>query len=494
MNWMTRLSAHFEKTRRLHPQDSLMILFDIDGTIIDMRFLIQYVLKKYDGTHGTRYFRSLELADITVHENHVDELLRQMPIPEDQQRLIFDFWCELRWKTESLMESHRPYTGVMEIIRWFQMQPKVFVGLNTGRPEALRDETLLSLNALGEHYNVTFTSEYLYMNPGDWEQGVPNSKIEGIRKFQADGYRIFAMVDNEPANLKAVYELDECDEILPLHAHTLFETDCGDLPYCSASGSDYVLSDLASEDDLPRDVSFVWHGVNDRANLRQFLGSDVEWGEIDVRADPDSGRLILHHDSLEQNEEEPERVLDVEEVVRRLNKFEKSIKFDFKENGVVVDRVLEILESENIDEARVWFNGNVEVLGREGFRKLRETYPNAVVQCPIDSQMTLIVDAPGDARRVLEELQRWGINRFSIEWTGQEISHVVNQLVEWGFDINIYNVPNLDSFLGAVLLKPRSITADFNFPKWHYFGRGSGQDGHYIRYAVEKDESGVAHQ
>ena len=85
------------------------------------------------------------------------------------------------------------------------------------------------------------------------------------------------------------------------------------------------------------------------------------------------------------------------------------------------------------------------------------------------------------------------INRFSIEWTGQEISHVVNQLVEWGFDINIYNVPNLDSFLGAVLLKPRSITADFNFPKWHYFGRGSGQDGHYIRYAVEKDESGVAH-
>jgi len=37
-----------------------------------------------------------------------------------------------------------------------------------------------------------------------------------------------------------------------------------------------------------------------------------------------------------------------------------------------------------------------------------------------------------------------------------------------------------------VLLLPRSITADFNFPEWHYFGRGAGQRGLYHRYQLER--------
>jgi hypothetical protein len=41
---------------------------------------------------------------------------------------------------------------------------------------------------------------------------------------------------------------------------------------------------------------------------------------------------------------------------------------------------------------------------------------------------------------------------------------------------NIYNVPDLEAFLQAALLLPRSITSYFNFPKWFY--RGSCvQDG-----------------
>ena len=42
------------------------------------------------------------------------------------------------------------------------------------------------------------------------------------------------------------------------------------------------------------------------------------------------------------------------------------------------------------------------------------------------------------------------------------------QLDEWGFEVNIYNVPDLESFLKAVILQPKSITSDFNFPEWHY--------------------------
>ena len=56
---------------------------------------------------------------------------------------------------------------------------------------------------------------------------------------------------------------------------------------------------------------------------------------------------------------------------------------------------------------------------------------------------------------------------------------------QWGFDVNIYDVPDLESFLQAVLLMPRSITSDFNFPKWYYYGRGSGENGNHYEYSMQ---------
>jgi len=42
-SWMAELAAHYEKMRRRYPQDRLMLLFDIDGTILDMRAMVLYV-------------------------------------------------------------------------------------------------------------------------------------------------------------------------------------------------------------------------------------------------------------------------------------------------------------------------------------------------------------------------------------------------------------------------------------------------------------------
>ena len=485
-NWMKKLAQHYARMKRRRPDDILMVLFDIDGTILDMRYLIHHVLREFDRAGGTAFFENLEISDVTVHENHVDELLVQLRVPQEQHRRILDFWLETRWLTSSLMEAHKPFAGVMDIIRWLQMQPKLVVGLNTGRPESLRADTLRSLNTLGEEYGVRFDSKYLHMNDGDWEEGVPSSKVVGVRHFQDAGFRVIAMVDNEPANLAAVSELDGCEEILPLHAHTIFESDSAELPSCSACGTEYVLADLASEETLPQGIQFVWHGVNDRANLRQFLASDVQWGEFDVRADPETGELILHHDSLQPASElDTQPLLELEEVMQKIGRFGKSVKFDLKEGGTTVDCVFGLLISESIEEPRLWFNGNVEVLEESGFRRLRKAYPSAIVQCPIDALLPQILEAPEAARRELLRFQSWGISRFSIEWGPAHMAQVIDLLAEWGFEANIYKVPDLDGFLHAVLLSPRSITADFNFPEWHYYGRGSGQDGQYFEYSVE---------
>jgi len=87
---------------------------------------------------------------------------------------------------------------------------------------------------------------------------------------------------------------------------------------------------------------------------------------------------------------------------------------------------------------------------------------------------------------MLEMFTTWGINRFSISWETQDMRTFFDQMDKWGFEVNIYKVPDLNSFLEAVLLMPRSITTDFNFPQWHYYGRGSGQDSEQYEYSIRK--------
>ena len=40
-NWMAALAAHHARMRRQYPTDELLILFDIDGTILDLTVLHQ---------------------------------------------------------------------------------------------------------------------------------------------------------------------------------------------------------------------------------------------------------------------------------------------------------------------------------------------------------------------------------------------------------------------------------------------------------------------
>ena len=51
-------------------------------------------------------------------------------------------------------------------------------------------------------------------------------------------------------------------------------------------------------------------------------------------------------------------------------------------------------------------------------------------------------------------------------------------------ETNIYAVPDLQSFLEAAVLLPTSVTADFNFPEWDYFGQGSGERGMILQPEV----------
>jgi hypothetical protein len=137
-----------------------------------------------------------------------------------------------------------------------------------------------------------------------------------------------------------------------------------------------------------------------------------------------------------------------------------------------------------MEGGHVWFNGQIEVLKEEGFRRLAESYPDAIIQCSIDSLVPLILSVPLEALALLDKFREWGINRFSISWKNMHCTEILNKLDKWGFEANIYHIPDLTSFLRAVLLLPSSITSDFNFPKWQYYGRGSGSHQKWHVYST----------
>ena len=112
---------------------------------------------------------------------------------------------------------------------------------------------------------------------------------------------------------------------------------------------------------MPRKVQLVWHGLNDDTNIRQYLASDIEWAEFDVRTDPD-GRLIVRHDSFEETPVGPgEEFLPLEDVLKRLKKFEKSAKIDLKEGDDVLDRVSDLVGALDFAPETLWFNGHIEI-------------------------------------------------------------------------------------------------------------------------------------
>ncbi|MBM3943938.1 MAG: hypothetical protein FJ317_00405 [SAR202 cluster bacterium] len=157
-HWMTQLASHYESVRSRYPDDRLLILFDIDGTILDMRHMIYDLLTRYDAEKRTALFDTLTVADIAVHEDDVASLLDERGVSNGERDSILKWFDVAQWSPDVLLESHRPFAGVMEVMRWFQIQPRTYVGLNTGRPESMRMETLRSLNRLGEEYKVSFTS------------------------------------------------------------------------------------------------------------------------------------------------------------------------------------------------------------------------------------------------------------------------------------------------------------------------------------------------
>jgi hypothetical protein len=96
-DWMKALAGQYRQARRRYPDDDLLIVFDIDGTIL-----------------GTRFFYGLRIEDIDVHENQVEPLLLRLGIPQESVRAIHEWYVRHAWSAEAILASHEPFQGVLE--------------------------------------------------------------------------------------------------------------------------------------------------------------------------------------------------------------------------------------------------------------------------------------------------------------------------------------------------------------------------------------------
>jgi hypothetical protein len=147
----------------------------------------------------------------------------------------------------------------------------------------------------------------------------------------------------------------------------------------------------------------------------------------------------------------------------------RGVKLDLKDPGLT-SRVIELLKASGFTDERIWFTINMEEMRRGGLQLIMDAFPKSIKQCPVDSLYQMMVVTPLEAKKYLGMLSQWGIDRFSVNWNTYGSRRMITQLQNWGFDVNIYNVPDLEAFLAAALLLPKSITSFFNFPKWFYTG------------------------
>lgn len=453
-SWMHRLVDHYRQMRRTHPDDELVVVFDIDGTIIDTRHLIRHTLLTYDRVNGTDHFRGLRPDDITVHEAEVVELLEHLDVPTNARAAIVDFYAANLWSQDSLLAAHRPYRGVMEVMRWFQLQHRTSVVLNTGRPESIRRPTLHAMNELGREYRVTFRDDQLLMNPGGWGEAVTDAKVAALEHVWARGMRVVAVVDNEPENLGVMALADTSGEVLFLHASTIFLSARRPVPR-SVSGDRYDLHAFVSESELQGHVQLVWDDVTDRSGLERWLLGSVGCVGVPVRLDPYGRPEVAPRRAAEY--EAPS--LDLNEVLHAAADAGRSVRLDLSGPLPLVEQTLTLVDHADLTAKAVWFNGEFHVLGERGIRTLRSAMPEATISCPVDFLAPLVFGALEHAIDVLDVLRSWGVDRLGVGWGAPRVRDLVAELEAWGREVDVFGIDDPEELLQAALLLPRSVTA-----------------------------------
>ncbi len=465
---ISMLIPHYERMRAKYPHDKLLLIFDFEGSILDLSSALPGLFIDFDRNMGTQLARRKRLQPYSADGFWLEDILGGYDLSGSERRKLQAWFNSHYQLAGENFGYHRLFEGALEIFRWFQQEQNTYVGVTTRRPAHITSDARDFINIAGKSQGVRLTNDLIAApspHPGSSDR---YSLASNIHYFQQKGFRVIAAIGAHESDIQDFASLDPCNEIHILPPGPIFADR-------EATGNDSCLQCNGTsghphsfEQELPDDIQVAWHRVNDLMNLHNFLSSSVRWAEMDVCSDPFSRDLVLRRESIESTPlQTHEDILLLEVCLYKCRQHERGIKIDFKEGGLLIDRVIEVVEAHGYSEQYLWFNGHVERLQQEGFRKLAAHYPGAVIQSPIHFLEPTFSAAPQKAKEILDMLIDWGVNRFSINWMTPNKRKLLRYLSQWGYEVNIYNVPDQEAFVQAVNLLPRSISTAFSYRRMH---------------------------
>lgn len=437
-HWIRQLAQHYEAIRRRAPDAALALVFDIDGTILDVEPAARSLLECYAEAGGQDLLSTAREADVAVAD--WPAIVASAGLRgEPRDRAV----AELRrlWnQPDTVLAAHRPCRGTLEVIRWFQLQPNTEIALNTGRPASQRLDTLRQLNSLGRAYRVSFSSDLLFMRD-DADRDATAAKVRGIDRLRARGYTVVAAVDNEPRYLQAIKGGAPEDALLTFHSR--------DLHAARRSTAPDELRELLSSRRLPRHVQFVWEGIHGEGELQRFLTAAIHWGEVTLSGFH-AGEPIIGGGRLQLT-----RALSA--MLQRTRRCK--IKLRAPEQALAL---IPWLRERGYPSEALWFHLPAGPHQAEALRRLSEAMPGSMRQCPIDGLSHS--EGAGPDLESIAALARAGATRFSMDWQTPGTSQALDVLDAHGYELHLHAIPDMAAFIQASLLLPCSVGTGFDFP------------------------------
>jgi hypothetical protein len=83
----------------------LLVVFEIDGPIVDQRHIVRRRLLDYDRVHGSNHFSDVELAEVDVDAGNLERFITRRGLPATGARELLD-----RCRKRASSTEHRPGT------------------------------------------------------------------------------------------------------------------------------------------------------------------------------------------------------------------------------------------------------------------------------------------------------------------------------------------------------------------------------------------------
>ena len=218
------LIMHHENMRILYPDEELLILCECEGAVYDMRILILNVLRSFDRAHGTAFFKSLSVNQLSLPLEDIDDVLTRLLIPVGISIEIKRWFSQHLWDMDSVWNAHRPLVNVMKVLKGLQLQIRTHIGLSANPAGRTTDEFLSIVNTLGKGFNMRCEPKMIFFDDAAEGNKSAERMVRACRHFQNKGYRLIAVIDNraeaEPAH---IFCIDRALEVMHLQARAVRE-------------------------------------------------------------------------------------------------------------------------------------------------------------------------------------------------------------------------------------------------------------------------------